>query len=34
MMEVINSYDILSAQLDSECYTALITYRAGKKYLI
>lgn len=34
ILEVTNGYDILSAQVDLECYTALIPYFAGKKYLI
>lgn len=34
ILEVENSYDILSAQLDLKCYTALIPYFVGKKYLV
>lgn len=34
IMEVTDGYDILSAQFELECYTALIPYFAGKKYLI
>ena len=34
IMEVTNGYDILSAQVELECYTALIPYFAGKKYLV
>ena len=34
IMEVTDGYDILSAQVELECYTALIPYFAGKKYLV
>lgn len=34
IMEVTNGYDILSALVELACYTALIPYFAGKKYLV